>query len=395
MAAAATLAISLVARTARFERSMKRSGRSVRRMRTEVTGLAAVAAGALAPLRSMARVLAPLAGGAGFIQLARGAESFNQAMRSSQAIMGDLSDTMKATMERTAIEVAKTTKFSGKQATESFFFLASAGLDAAQSIAALPKVAQFAQAGMFDMALATDLLTDAQSALGLTAKDPIKNLQNMARVADVLVKANTLANASVQQFSEALTSGFAAELKGFNKDIEEGVAVLLAFADRGKKSAEASTLATQTLTVLTNQANKNAAAYRKLEITVFDQSGTLRNLADIVQDVSVALGRMSDQQKVAALSSLGFTIKAQKGIKTLLGAQDQIRKYEKALRQAAGTTKSHRPARGQRRDHAHDRSLAHVDPPGQGAGSSHPDGSASAADHRCGEWGHSYALVPG
>jgi len=89
---------------------------------------------------------------------------------------------------------------------------------------------------MFDMARATDLLTDAQSALGLTIRDDaIANMEEMVRVSDVLVRANTLANASVEQFSVALTTKSGAALRALNKDMEEGVAVLAAFADQGIK----------------------------------------------------------------------------------------------------------------------------------------------------------------
>jgi TP901 family phage tail tape measure protein len=121
--------------------------------------------------------------------------------------MGDLTKTMEKDMSDAAREVAKVTTFSAEQAAESFFFLASAGLDAEASIAALPRVAQFAQAGMFDMSRATDLLTDAQSALGLTIRDDaVKNMENMIKVSDVLVRANTLSNATVEQFSTSLTT---------------------------------------------------------------------------------------------------------------------------------------------------------------------------------------------
>ncbi|HEY7822232.1 MAG TPA: phage tail tape measure protein, partial [Acidimicrobiia bacterium] len=162
---------------------------------------------------------------------------FDGAMTKSTAIMGDLSDTMRKDLSNAAREVAKTTTFSAEQSAESFFFLASAGLDAEQSIAALPKVAAFAQAGAFDMARATDLLTDAQSALGLSVDDTSENMANMARVSDVLIKANTLANATAEQFSEALTNKAGAALRVLGKDVEEGAAVLAFFADQGVKGA--------------------------------------------------------------------------------------------------------------------------------------------------------------
>src|SRR6056297_1120958 len=122
---------------------------------------------------------------------------FEDSLNQSIAIMDDVDEAMREKMAKTAREVASEMDVSNKEAAESFYYLASAGLDAEQSIAALGQVAEFATAGQFDMSTATDLLTDAQSALGLTVDDTVQNMENMARVSDVLVKANTLANASV------------------------------------------------------------------------------------------------------------------------------------------------------------------------------------------------------
>ncbi|HUT92919.1 MAG TPA: phage tail tape measure protein, partial [Thermoguttaceae bacterium] len=221
----------------------------------------------------------------GFVNLLRAGENFNQKMRQSLAIMGDVSDAMKGKMEKAAFDVAKATRFSAAEAAESYYFLASAGFDAAQSIAALPQVAKFAQAGNFDMARATDLATDAQSALGLTVKDATENLVNLTRVTDVLVKANTLANASTEQFSEALTTKSGAALRALGKDMEEGIAVLAAFADQGVKGSEAGTQLAIVLRDLQTKAIENKAAFTGAGIGVFDASGEMRNMADIIGDL--------------------------------------------------------------------------------------------------------------
>lgn len=262
---------------------------------------------------------------------------FDQAMTNSLAIMGDVSDEMRGAMSDAAREVAKTTVFSAEQAAESYFFLASAGMDAAESIEALPKVAAFAQAGNFDMALATDLLTDAQSALGLVVDDSAQSLENMARVGDVLVKANTLANASVEEFSSALTEKAGAALNQLNKDVEEGVAVLAVYADQGVKGSAAGTQLNAVLEGLTRTARTNADAYDSLGVSVFDADGEMRNMADIVGDLEGALGGMSTEQQLAELASLGLTRQARDGVVQLLGNADAMREYEAELRNAAGT----------------------------------------------------------
>jgi len=262
---------------------------------------------------------------------------FEDALNQSLAIM-NTTIAQQENMARAARDVATSTRISATESAESFFFLASAGLDAEQSIAALPQVAKFAQAGMFDMSLATDLATDAQSALGLTVQDAQQNLENLTRVTDVLVKANTLANASVQQFSEALTTKAGAALKVVNKDIEEGVAVLAAFADRGVKGAEAGDKLNQVLRDIPRATAKNSEEFAKLGLSMFDTEGNMKNVADIIEELDRVLGPMSDELKASTLDQLGLNRGVADAVKILSGAGNQIREYEKALRDAGGTT---------------------------------------------------------
>lgn len=263
--------------------------------------------------------------------------AFDDAMTQSLAIMNTNEEQQKA-MAMTAREVATTTRISAEQGAEAFFFLASAGLNAEQSISALPQVAAFAQAGMFDMATATDLATDAQSALGLTVDDAQQNLANLTRVTDVLVKGNTLANASVQQFSEALTNKAGAALKVVNKSIEEGVAVLAVFADRGVKGAEAGEKLNQLLRDIPRAVAKNKEEFEALGLQMFDSNGKMRNVADIVQELDRVLGPMSDELKASTLDQLGLNRGVADAVKILSGAPDEIRAYEEALSDSGGTT---------------------------------------------------------
>lgn len=263
--------------------------------------------------------------------------SFNDKMTQSLAIMDTTVEQQKA-MEEQALAVSRATRISAEQSAEAFFFLASAGLNAEQSISALPQVAKFAQAGMFDMATATDLATDAQSALGMTVDDAQQNLDNLTRVTDVLVKANTLANASVQQFSEALTNKAGSALKVANKGIEEGVAVLSAFADRGVKGAEAGEKLNQLLRDIPRATAKNAEEFAKLNLQMFDADGNLKNVADLIEELDAVLAPMSDELKASTLDQLGLNRGVADAVKILSGAGDEIRAYEQALSDSGGTT---------------------------------------------------------
>src|SRR6056297_3468178 len=262
---------------------------------------------------------------------------FDSALNKSIAIMGDVSDTLQDDMAEAAKEVAKTTSFSAEQAAESYFFLASAGLDAAASVGAMPQVAAFAQAGMFDMATATDLATDAQSALGLASDDTEENLENLTRVTDVFVKANTLANTSTEQLATALTTKAGNALKTVGKDIEEGAAALAVFADQGIKGERAGTLLTNTIFGLTDIMKKAPAEAEALGIEVFNAAGEMNSFADISADLTEALSSMTKEQQIATLDSLGFTKQAREGTLALLGQSEQLKDYEEALRGAGGT----------------------------------------------------------
>ena len=293
--------------------------------------------GKLGGIAKTAGVAFGVALAAGVTKAVRSFVEFEDALNQSTAIM-NVTEQQTIAMAQAAREVGSSSRIGASEAAEAFFFLASAGLDAEQSISALPQVTKFAQAGMFDMSLATDLATDAQSALGLTVKDANKNLENLTRVTDVLVKANTLANASVQQFSESLTNKAGAALKVVGKEIEEGVAVLAAFADRGVKGAEAGEKHNYYLRDIPRATAKNSEEFAKLGLNMFDTEGNMKNVADIVEELDSVLGPMSDEMKAATLDQLGLNRGVADAVKILSGAGDQIRIFEDQLRDAGGTT---------------------------------------------------------
>ena len=284
----------------------------------------------------MLRVTLPLT--AFGVASARAFGNFDDAMTQSLAIMGDMSDEMKIKMETVAKEISGRSITSTQQLAKSYYYLASAGYTAEQAIGALPVVERFAVAGMFDMSQATTLLADAQSALGLTSKEANQNMKNMTRVSDVLSKANALANAEVIQFSQALTNKAAAALKLLNKDIEEGVAVLAVFANQGVKGEEAGERLSIVLRDLQRASIKNVDVWKKMGLSIYDTHGKMLPLADIMGQLEKKFGTMSDRSKKAAAQMLGFQDRSFSSLQMLMGTSEQIREFEKALREAGGMT---------------------------------------------------------
>jgi len=276
--------------------------------------------------------------GVGLGAVVKFGSDFEKAMTESTAIMVGLSEEARDKMEGIARSIAKTTSVSATEAAEAYYFLASAGLDAAQSMAALPQVAMFAEAGQFDLNVATELLTDSVSALGMRSTDAAKNLEAMTKVSDVLVKANLLATGSTEQFAEALTSKAGAALKVLGKPLEEGVAVLAAFADRGVKGAEAGEMFNRIMRDIPRAIAKNKDEFDRFGISLVDTNGNLKHSADIIDALSSAMDGMSDEAAAMMFDQLGINRGALDGIKILNGSGAAIRDYEAKLRDAGGVT---------------------------------------------------------
>ena len=129
---------------------------------------------------------------------------FNAAMTESLAIMEGTTNRQQSRMEQAAKSVATQTKFSAAEAAEGFYFLASAGYDAEQSIKALPIAAKFAQAGVVDLETGVEYLTDTMSIFGLKSKNAKTNLENMTRVSDVFTAATIKSQGTLSQFAGAM-----------------------------------------------------------------------------------------------------------------------------------------------------------------------------------------------
>lgn len=297
---------------------------------------------------SVARIGGPLAAltgvsvGIGSLGMAarsglRNYNEFATGMARSTSIMGDLSEDQLRRMRDTARDVSFDVQASAAQATEAYYFLASAGLDAESSIASMPLVAKFAQAGTFDLALATDLLTDAQSALGLNIGTTAEKLDGMANIADVLTLAAIKSNASIEQFSTSLTTKAGTALKSYNKDLEEGVAVLSVFADQGIKDEVAGTALAIVLRDLSTQALTNEDAFRRHGVAVFDDAEKMRHTGEIVRDLENKLQGLSDKAKKEILLELGFTDKSMGFTQALIGNSERILQLDADYRQAQGT----------------------------------------------------------
>lgn len=328
---------SVTAKTAGYERGMKRASKATDKFGRAITR-SHTTMGLMVDRLKLIAGTAVAFGGAMIIGRAiMGVEQLNQAMQNSLAIMDNVSKAMRQKMTTAAIEMAKVTVFSATEMAQAYFYLASAGLDAKQAMAALPAVARFAQAGMFDLSRGTDLLTDAQVAYGLASEDAAENLENLTRLGDVLVKANTLAQARVEQFAEALATKAAAKLALFNVPLEEGVAVLAAFALAGVKGAQAGTALSIVVRDMTTKYSKQKQLFKDFNIQMYDQETGALRLIGAIKDIARALSTLDPELRKETLLMMGFTDKSMAFLQVQLQVADQLDAMNEALIEAGET----------------------------------------------------------
>lgn len=264
---------------------------------------------------------------------------FDAAMVNSLAIMDNVSKQMRSEMEKTARDVAKTTTTSATEAATAYRYLASAGLTAQQAMGALPEVARFAAASSIKMETATALLTRSLAGLGLASKDAAEYQRNLIRVMDVMTTAANVADGDATDYAISLRTKVGASLRLLNKDVEEGVAVLMAYGKQGILAENAGEQLSQVLRDLQNAVNDNQLIWKQMNVAVYDAQGQMRPIVDIIDDLDRAMKGMSDKQKALALGMMGFQDRSVSAVKALFGTTASIREYERALRDASGATK--------------------------------------------------------
>lgn len=212
--------------------------------------------------------------------------TFEQSMSQVQATM--LIDRTTAegaaayeTLENAARQCGRETAFSATEASEGLNYLALAGYSAEKAAAALPTVLRLAGAGAMDLASASDMVTDAMSALGIEATQT-----NLESFADKMAKTASISNTSVAQLGEAILAvgGTAKGLAGGTTELN---AVLGILADNGIKAAEGGTHFRNMLLSLQSPRNSDAAAlFEKLGLAAYDASGNMRSMGDIFGDLN-------------------------------------------------------------------------------------------------------------
>lgn len=220
---------------------------------------------------------------------------FDSAMSQVAATMGKTTDEIQE-LRDFAQEMGATTAFSATQAAEALNFMALAGYDAETSMAMLPNVLNLAAAGTMELQDASDMVTDAQSALGLT-------LEQTTAMVDQMAAASSKSNTSVAQLGEAILTvgGTAQYMAGGTQELNTVLGVL---ADNGIKGAEGGTHLRNMLLKLASPTADATKLLNNLGVQVFDAQGNMRSFTEIFPELNAAMSSLTDQERLDAMATL-------------------------------------------------------------------------------------------
>lgn len=266
-------------------------------------------------------------GGVG-VAAVKTAADFDSAMSQVAAVSGATGKDFDA-LRNKAREMGAKTKFSATEAAEAMNYMAMAGWKTEDMLDGIEGVMNLAAASGEDLATTSDIVTDALTAFGLSAKDS-------GHFADILAAASSNANTNVSMMGETFkycapiagALGFSAE------DTAEAIGLM---ANAGIKSSQAGTALRTIMNNLAGDVKISGKAIGDVTIATTNADGSMRDLSDILADCRSAFENLTESEKAQAAESL-VGKNAMSGFLALMNAgQGDIDKLSSAIDNCDGS----------------------------------------------------------
>ena len=252
---------------------------------------------------------------------------FEAGMSQVQAISGASGEDLEK-LKNKAKEMGAATKFSATESAEALNYMAMAGWKTEDMLGGLEGVMNLAAASGEDLATASDIVTDAMTALGMQASEA-------GHFSDVLAAAASNANTSVGGMGETFKyAGAMAGTLGYS--VEDVALATGLMANAGIKGTMAGTSLNSIMTRLSTNTNGARDAIEELGVAFFNEDGSARSPTDVMGELREATADMTTEQK-ANFANTVAGMEAQKGLSAILNAtEDDYNKLSAAIQNADG-----------------------------------------------------------
>ena len=273
-------------------------------------------------------ISAPLAAMGGMA--VRQAASFDKAMAESMSVMGEVSDAMEEDLRDTAREVATSTEHSHEQSARALYFLSSAGLDATESMEALPEAADFATAGQMSLEEATSVLTTTMKAYGREASET-------GEITDTLAKTVASSNTTMQQMSTAMSQvGPVAASLGMSLD--ETAAAIGAISNAGVQGERAGTALRNVMSQLSDETSTASTQLAEMGVKTRDAQGDIVSMADLLRNMEAAGVEAGEAAQIFGMEAApAMAALMEQGGGSLQQFTQEVKNAEGATESMAGT----------------------------------------------------------
>ena len=223
------------------------------------------------------------------------AADFDSAMSEVSAISGATGSDFDALREK-ARELGSKTKFSATEAAQGMTYMSMAGWKTADMLDGIEGVMNLAAASGEDLAVTSDIVTDALTAFGLSAKDS-------GHFSDILAAASSNANTNVSMMGE--TFKYCAPIAGSLGYSAEDVAVAIGLlGNAGIKSSQAGTTLRKMMTELTGELEISGKAFGDVTIQTTNADGSMKDFSQILSEMRVYFGQMTEAEQASTAELL-------------------------------------------------------------------------------------------
>lgn len=240
-------------------------------------------------------------------------KTFEATMSQVKAISGATAEQM-MDLNAKAKEMGATTKFTASEAGDAFTYMAMAGWKTEDMLNGIEGIMSLAAASGESLATTSDIVTDALTAFGMTAKES-------GRFANVLAVASSNANTNVSMMGETFKYvGAASGALGYSiEDVALGIGLM---ANAGIKASQAGTELNSIFTRLGTNTNGARDAIEELGISFYKSDGSARAYGDVLKDLRAATKNMTQEQKINFANTVAGQ-RAQAGLLAMLNATEE------------------------------------------------------------------------
>ncbi len=256
--------------------------------------------------------------------------NFESSMSKVKAVSKASSEDM-AKLRDKAKEMGANTKFSATESAEAFNYMAMAGWKTEDMLGGIDGVMNLAAASGTDLATTSDIVTDALTAMGYSAKDS-------GRLADVMAAASSNANTNVEMMGG--TFQYVAPVVGaLGYSMEDTAVAIGLMANSGIKAEKAGTAMRSWLSRMAAPTKETQDAMDALGISITNSDGTMKPLSQSMQELREKFKGLTKEQKAQYAKSLAGQ-EAMSGLLAIVNSSEEdFNKLTTAVAESNGAAK--------------------------------------------------------